>query len=475
MEREKKLASNLLLFAVGNIGSKLLQFLLVPFYTAVLNPDQYGITDILQTGSSLIIPIFSLTIAESVFRYGMEKNEDKKSVFSIGINVVTVGSALIIILGAVIQPFWPAEERSMIWLMLFYSIANMYRNITSQFLRAIGKVKLFTIDNVFQTLSILILNILLLVKFQMGVSGYMLGYILGNLMSFVLGLFVGRLWEFFSISQMTKKMFFEMLRFSIPLIPNTICWWISSSTDRLMIIAWIGTAANGLYSVAHKIPSVLSVVVNIFVQAWQISANEEFGQKGSSEFYSEIFEVLSSFCFVGASLMILFSKLEIRLIASSDYFDAWPIMSALIMGMTFFSFAQFLGTIYTANKKTSMAFVTNLIAAVVNVILNIFMIEQYGAVGAAIATSISYFVLWITRIITTDKIIHLKIKWLSVGLSSVLIVLMTIVQLMEIKGASICGTVCFLIIIALNSKTLYKIVNAAVRILGDKMKYGKKL
>ena len=326
----------------------------------------------------------------------------------------------------------------------------MYRNITSQFLRAIGKVKLFTIDNVIQTLSILILNILLLVQFQMGVSGYMLGYILGNLISFVFGLFAGRLWKFFSFSQMSKKMFLEMLRFSIPLIPNTICWWISSSTDRLMIIAWIGTAANGLYSVAHKIPSVLSVVVNIFVQAWQISANEEFGQKGSSEFYSEIFEVLSAFCFVGASLMILCSKIEIRLITNSEYYDAWPIMSALIMGMTFFSFAQFLGTIYTANKKTAMAFITNLIAAVVNVVLNIFMIGRYGAVGAAIGTSISYFVLWITRIITTDKIIHLKIKWLSVGFSSVLIVLMTIVQLMEIRGALILEIICFFAITIFN-------------------------
>ncbi len=474
MEREKKLASNLLLFAVGNIGSKLLQFLLVPFYTAVLNPDQYGITDILQTGSSLIIPIFSLTIAESVFRYGMEKSEDKKAVFSIGINVVTVGSVLIIILGVVTQPFWPVVDSFMIWLMLFYSIANMYRNITSQFLRAIGKVKLFTIDNVIQTLSILILNILLLVQFQMGVSGYMLGYILGNLISFVFGLFAGSLWKFFSLSQMSKKMFFEMLRFSIPLIPNTICWWISSSTDRLMIIAWIGTAANGLYSVAHKIPSVLSVVVNIFVQAWQISANEEFGQKGSSEFYSEIFEVLSAFCFVGASLMILCSRIEIRLITNSEYYDAWPIMSALIMGMTFFSFAQFLGTIYTANKKTAMAFITNLIAAVVNVVLNIFMIGRYGAVGAAIATSISYFVLWITRIITTDKIIHLKIKWLSVGFSSVLIVLMTIVQLMEIRGDLFLEIICFFAIIIFNYKTVLKIAKATVRLLGEKIKYGKK-
>ena len=140
MEREKKLISNLMLFAAGNMGSKLLQFLLVPFYTGVLNTEEYGTVDILQTGASLIIPILSLTIAESVFRYGMEKANNKKSVFSTGIYVVTVGSIALAIIGLLTQNWWGTEKAG-IWLMMIYSICNMYRNISSQFLRAIGKVK----------------------------------------------------------------------------------------------------------------------------------------------------------------------------------------------------------------------------------------------------------------------------------------------------------------------------------------------
>ena len=63
-----------------------------------------------------------------------------------------------------------------------------------------------------------------------------------------------------------------------------------------MIVGWIGKSANGLYSVAHKIPSILSILVTIFVQAWQISANEEFEKSDRSEFYSKVFEVLAVFC-----------------------------------------------------------------------------------------------------------------------------------------------------------------------------------
>ena len=473
MEREKKLISNLMLFAAGNMGSKLLQFLLVPFYTGVLNTEEYGTVDILQTGASLIIPIFSLTIAESVFRYGMEKANNKKSVFSTGIYVVTVGSIALAIIGLLTQNWWGTEKAG-IWLMMIYSICNMYRNISSQFLRAIGKVKIFTIDNIVQTLSILCFNILFLAWFKLGVMGYMLGYILGNLLSFCFGIVAGKLWKYLCSPNIPKKIIKEMLIFSIPLIPNTICWWISSSTDRIMIVGWIGKSANGLYSVAHKIPSILSILVTIFVQAWQISANEEFEKGDRSEFYSKVFEVLAVFCFIGSSLLMLFSKIETRIIASRDYYESWSVMVALIIGMTFFSFAQFLGTIYTANKKTAMAFATNMISAIVNVVLNMIFIPKYGAQGAAIATSISYLVLWISRIITTDKIVHIQMRVKEVILSSVLIVVQGAVQILEVPYWQILGTGCLLGLVVVNYSLVCSIVKAGYGMMKEKVGHGKK-
>ncbi len=470
MNREKKLLNNILIFAAGNMGSKVIQFVLIPFYTGILNPSEYGTVDMLQTISMLLIPIFSLTISESVFRYGMDNETDNKSVFTSGLFVTICGGMLMVLLSVLVQGSIPNifEKSIYIWLITSYSICNMLRTVTSQFLRAIGKVKIFTIDNVIQTASIVGLNLVLLLGFDMGIEGYMLGYVLGNLISAVFGFGAGKLWKYVSITRINKTVLRTMLAFSVPLILNTICWWISSSTDKLMLVGFVGTLANGLYSVAHKIPSIITIVVGVFIQAWQISANEEFNKKDTSEFYSQILEALTMFSFVISSGLMLFSKLEIRIITNSEYYDAWSAMIALIVGMAFFSFAQFLGTIYTANKKTAMAMITNLLGAIVNVILNYIFIPKWGAVGAAIATSFSYLVLWLVRVVTTQKIVKLKYnKKRLLGCSTVLVI-QAYVQISEIKGDWLIASLCLIIIMLFNYDILQSFLKKILKFVRRK-------
>ncbi len=459
MQREKKLIKNILIFAAGNLGSKMLQFLLIPFYTNVLSTAEYGTVDLIQTGGMLLAPIFSLTIAESVFRYGMDHASNKKEVFSIGISTVSMGSLILVFIGMCVSKIRLPISNSIIWLIIGYTICNMLRTVTSQFLRAIGKTTLFSIDNVVQTGSIIGLNLLLLLKYNMGVSGYMYGYIYGNLISFIFGMLAGGLWKYLGICKMNITLFRVMLLFSIPLIPNTICWWISSSTDKLMIANYVGTDANGIYSIAHKIPSIISIVVGIFIQAWQISANEEFQKKDTGEFYSSIFDVLMSLNFIIASVLILFSKIEISIIASKSFFEAWSIMITLIVGIVYFSFASFLGTIYTANKKTSMAFVTNLMAAVVNVIVNFLLIPKWGAQGAAIATSFSYFILWICRVVDTRKIVKIMYNKKKIILSSLAVLMQSIVQINQINGWMPIAVVCMVGVLLINRDIIRDFVN----------------
>ena len=462
MNREKKLFSNFLTFMVGSVGSKLLQFLLVPFYTSILSTGEYGTVDLLQTVGMLIVPIFSLTIAESVFRYGMEKYYDNKEVFSIGIAYTLVGSGILVILGFITSALF--GNLVLIFLTIGYGIFNMLRSVTSQFLRAIGKTKLFTVDNVLQTCLILGFNLLFLLVFKWGVVGYLLGYILGNLISFLFGMYGCGLSSYLVKPSKDKGIKKEMLKYSVPLIPNTICWWISSSTDKFMLSAIKGVAYNGIYTVAHKMPSIITIVVNVFIQAWQISANEEFDNKDKKEFYSKIFRTLSFLSFFLASFLILFVKLEIRILApEKEYFPAWESTIVLIIGIAFFTFAQFLGTLYTANKKTEMAFVTNLIAAVINVIGNALLIPRYGVVGAAIATSFSYFCLWIIRVWNTKKIVKLTYDYLNLILCSIVLVFQGVVQLFEVKYWQLYGSICLAIIILLNVSQVKGLLNFFIK------------
>lgn len=428
-KREENLAKNTVLFAIGNLGSKLLQIFLVPFYTRVMTDAEYGTVDVMQSIVSLLLPIVSLTIYESVFRYAMEQDYDKGAVLSTGLVVTAIGAIVMCAVGGVASAFY---QPVYIWLVIANTVANALRTLLSQYTRAVGKTGLFSVDNILMTFMVLVLNILFIAVFNLGIVGYMLGYTFANVLSTLfLAITLGK---FFVIDhrRINRPLTKELLIFSVPLIPNAVCWWISSFIDRLMIVSFVSTAANGLYAAAHKIPSLLSMVVSIFFQAWQVSANEEFKKKDIAQFYSNIFEKMSACIFVLSSLLILFSRPINSIFLGNDYSAAWVYMPPLILSMTFFSFAQYLGSVYTANKKTKMALVTNMIGVVVSVGMNVVLIPLIGTIGAAIANASSYFVLWIVRIFDTGRIVRMKYDIFRIVFATVVITLQAVFVCLEL-------------------------------------------
>lgn len=464
-KREENLAKNTMLFAIGNFGSKLLQIILVPFYTRFMTDAQYGTVDLLQSMVSLLMPVISLTIAEGVFRYAMEKEYDKSAVLSVGIVVTAIGSVVLCLGGWGVSFFM---DITLVWLVVANTITNSFRTLTSQYTRAIGKTGLYALDNILMTACVLLLNIFFIAKLNWGVTGYMLGYTLANLLSAIfLVVKLGNRFTF-QLSKVRKPLVKEMLMFSLPLIPNSICWWISSFLDRVMIVSMVSTAANGLYAAAHKIPSLLSMVMTIFFQAWQVSANEEFKKEDISLFYSQIFEQISACIFVLASLLIMLSKPINSIFLGADYHDAWRLMPPLILSTTFFSFAQFLGSIYTANKKTNMAFITNLIGVVVSVTLNLILIPRIGTIGAAVANAASYLVLWIVRVWDTLKIVPIQYQTSKIVSAFIIVILeaiLVVLNLNKVTTYCICAVgSCVLVVMFWNS--LITLVKFVLRFVG---------
>ena len=464
-KREENLAKNTVLFAIGNLGSKLLQIVLVPFYTRFMSDTQYGTVDLLQSMASLLMPIFSLTIAEGVFRYAMDKDYDKSTVLSVGIVVTAIGSMILCFGG------WGVScsmDVTLVWLVVANTITNSFRTLTSQYTRAIGKTGLYALDNILMTACVLLFNIFFIAKLNWGVTGYMLGYTLANLFSAVF--LIVKLGNCFTFHphKVHKPLVKEMLLFSLPLIPNSICWWISSFLDRVMIVSMVSTAANGLYAAAHKIPSLLSMVMTIFFQAWQVSANEEFKKKDITQFYTKIFEQIYACILVMASLLIMLSKPINSVFLGADYYEAWKLMPPLILSTTFYSFAQFLGSIYTANKKTKMAFVTNLVGVAVSVSLNLILIPSIGTIGAAVANATSYLVLWTVRIWNTRKIIPIQYQTTKIVAAFVIVVLEAVLVVLDLNAIatySICAVgSCALVVLFWNS--LVALVKFVLRFAG---------
>lgn len=455
MNRNSSLVKNIAIFAIGSVGSKMLQFLLLPFYTRVLSDAQYGTVDVLQSISTLLLPIMSLTIFDAVFRFAMDGITKKEAAFTVGMLTVTIGSAVLIIGGGILTAF--VDYKTYIWLIVFYTIAQMFRSVTSQYVRAIGKVRLFTIDNMLQTLMILVCNILFLVVFKLGIEGYILGYIVGNVISFFFVFIAQRLWRDIQPRSIEGGLFPAMYCFSIPLIPNAICWWLTTMIGRIMVTAYLGAEANGLYAVAFKVPTIVTVVVGVFIQAWQISANTECDQKDFSEYNSEIFEALQSVTFLFSALLILCSKLIMGILDRSFY-EAWQYIPVMLVGICFFTFAQFLGALYTASKKTVMAFVTNLVTAIVNIIGNFVLLPRMGVMGAALSLAISYLVFWIFRLIDTRSLVKIRYNVKEIVLNLLLILIIAVVVTYSPSHWIIYSMVLFAVMCIVNMRTIRKLV-----------------
>lgn len=403
-DRRESLVKNTALFALGNLGSKILQVVMVPYYTRVMTSAQFGTTDILQAVVALLMPIFSLTIYEGVFRFAMERDYDREGVLTTGALVTTVGAAMLCIIGAfcclIIPPIY-------VWLVVGNTVTVAFRSLFSQYARAVNRIRLFALDNILITVFVLVLNVVFITVLRWGVVGYILGYTFANLLSCLF------LWLFLredrrmSIRSLDGFLMQDMLLFSAPLIPNTICWWISGFVDRLLITARLGESVNGLYAAAHKLPSLLTVVVTVFFQAWQISANREFKKRDISQYYTEIHDQVFASVTVISSVLIWLCRPITAIFLGADYAGAWRYMPVLLLAMTFFSFAQFLGSVYSANMRTGMALVTNAVAVAVNLFLNLILIRHIGALGAGIATACSYLTLWIVRIKDTSRIVRI--------------------------------------------------------------------
>ena len=289
MNPYQKLISNTVLFGISTFGSRFLNFLLTPFYTRLLSSAEYGVTDLLIQTGNLIIPIASVGIASAVIRYGLERTDNKSGVFTTGLLVTLAGFLLLL----AVSPLLGKIEflSGYLWLVLLYVLAANVHSICSQFARTMGHVKLFALDGILRTVLAIAFNILLLAVFPMGIVGYVLASVLADAMTTAFVFLRAKQWQYVRLSSVNRRNVGRMLRYSAPLVPSSLCSWIINISDRYFIALLVGNAANGIYAVSNKIPTVLSMVANTFSSAWQLSALADQSREEKERFFSNVYAV----------------------------------------------------------------------------------------------------------------------------------------------------------------------------------------
>lgn len=463
----RTLAGNMLVLTIGQFSSKLLVYVMLNFYTSMLGKAGFGKMNIIVSTAGLLISVVTLSIADGVLRFALEKNNNGRMVYSIAVNVCIVGSIMFVLLTPLVGmiPMLKGYE----WLMAVYVFTGSIKEVSGIYVRCRytpNGVKLFAVDGIITTVATILFNLLFLGVFKLGVEGYIWAVIAGDITSLLFLNATAKLFSQYRPFRNDKTLRNSMLRYSIPLMPTMIMWAIINSSDMYMVEGFISEEANGIYSFAYKFPNLVTIVVGIFAQAWRMTAITERNSRTTSLFYSNTLSMQQTMMFLTCGgIMLILRPLIIPFLGSEEFSSAYFYVPTLLFATIFQAMDNFLSSIYEAARKTSHAMISSFIGAAANILLNLILIPtQLGIEGAAIATLASYVIVFIYRIIDTKKYLYMTIYWVKLAANLILLGGMAVSVMFLKYGAlqNIINAVLFAVIAAINFKCCVKSVEAVL-------------
>ena len=438
MNRYRTLAANTIILGLGQFGSKILVIVMMKFYQAALGKTGYGeINNIIDT-ATLLMSLVTLSVGESIIRFGIDTAYDNKQVFSIGMRITLTGvmcGMLFVPLIGLFTNVFPDNNvlqllRDYAWLTVLYVTTGSIKSSCAPFVRSIGSVKLYAVDGILTTAMNIIFNVFLLFTFELGNLGYLLSVILADICSITFLTFTAKLWKYVIFTGHDKDMIRTMLRFCIPMIPTSIMWWIINVSDSFMISGMIGFDSSGIYKAASRFPSMISIFSGIFSQAWNMSAITESNSRTIAKFYTNVFDIFQSTVYVIAGALFVLIKPLIHIFSDSEFYEAYLVTPFIIMSVVYTCFSTFMGSVYVASRQTVRSLVTAAIGAGLNIVLNLIMIHFWGIIGATLASFLSFLLIFVIRAVDTHKIVYMDLGLRKMAINVLMLLAMGVVIFM---------------------------------------------
>lgn len=455
----KELLSNTLLFTVANFGSKLMVFLMVPLYTAVLSTDEYGIADMVQTTATMLIPILTAMIAESVLRFCFLKEYSSNEVFSVGIRITLLGTLLgtLLCICFLYIPFFRSLGLYVLFIPVLF-LSNSMVNLFHKYSRGIGNVKASATAGLISTLIVILLNLCFLLVLKIGVLGYLMAYALGDFIAVAYMTFKNNAVKAYT-STKNQKLRKDMLKYSIPLVPNSLSWWALSSVNRYVMLAWLGVSAVGIYSATLRIPTILTVLCDIFAQAWLLSALKDYGSDESKRFIRSMHNKYFVLLIILTAIIILLSCPLAMILLSGEFYQYWWVTPYLFISVFYGALVGFLGSIFSSERKNTMQFISTMIGTIVSFIVTILFLKEYGAVVVAISTMVGYYIIWLIRRVAVNKYINVGYGIFNSTFQGIILLLEAVLVGMEMYMWAIS---CVVLLVVINAKELHDILDFGI-------------
>lgn len=394
----KKLGKNTVLVFIGQAGSSLVSLLMLPLYTNWLSTEEYGTVDLMSTYAAILLSLMSCCLADSIFIFPKDAdNKGKKQYFSTGLFFVLLSFILFSTINFILSFFYNKGSffYSYSWYTLLLTVSMFLQVYMQQFTRSLEKMTVFATTGIVYTLCVALSAIILIPIYKL--EGYIFSLIIANFIAALYSFLCSKSYSYLGLPLSIGHLK-QLLSYGIPLIPNSIMWWMVNGMNRPIMESYLGMSAIGLYAVASKFPGVVSMLTNVFSNAWGISMLDEFGKSGFNDFFNKTFKLITLVSFVPAFLLIVFSKGVIMFFSSAAFFEAWHVLPVLIIGAMLNTSTGIVGGVFMGMKKSKYFFYSSAVSAIVAVVFTFVFIKAFGLIGCAIASTISFLFALVLRI-----------------------------------------------------------------------------
>lgn len=426
MNKEKQLIKNTAIVSIGKICTQLITFFLLPLYTALLTTEQYGVVDLMNTLVALFLPIVTLQIEQGIFRYLIDCREDeekKRKIITTSLLFITMQSILYLVIFFIASNFINNEYK---YFLATNLIAGMFSTILLQISRGLGDNFKYAVGSFISGVVIVVLNVIFIAGFQWGAYGMLAATLIGNISCAMYIFFSKHIYTYIKKKSFEKNTLKEMLKYSIPLVPNMISWWVVDASNRTIVSSVLGVGMNGILSAATKFSNVISTLYSVFNLTWTESAAINIDSEDRDEFFSKILDFIIRF--FGALILgiIAFMPLLFSIMINENFGDAYYQIPILMIGSIFNIGTSFLGSIYVAKKITKEIAKTSIFAAVINLVICLSLVNFIGLYAASIATAVAYLAMTVYRAIDSRKYVKLKTNK-NLVISYIMMIIITIV------------------------------------------------
>lgn len=409
MKNFKLFIENIFVYGLGGVISKIIPLVMIPVVTRIMpTTDYFGISDLSNTVVQFASALAVMGMYDAMYRMFFEKDDEefRQSVCSTALAFTVAMSVLVFVILLVFKNqiayyfFSDTKYAYIVYISAMATLVGATNSIISAPTRMQNKRKIFLLTNTISPILSYSISIPMLLAGYYTIALPLAAVVSGVTMEIAFGILNHR---WFKLKQFNFELLKKMLIIAVPLFPNFLVYWVFNSCDKVMITNMIGIGAAGVYSVGSKLGHASQLIYTAFAGGWQFFAFSTMNEDNQVKSNSLVFEYLGVVSFAATSFVCAWSQRLFEVLFSEQYFSGYIVAPYLFLAPLLLMLFQVASNQFIVIKKTWPNMLILLTGAVINVIINLYLIPRLGIEGAAVATLLGYVVSDVVCVIVLCK------------------------------------------------------------------------